>query len=96
MATYKWDKELKKVVCCDTGIGHGNPDVYFKTPYVDEHISSEEFPGPKFISSKREKAYWMNKCHLREAGDRVHGATSFDKISHRHAAESLQRRKPNG
>jgi len=70
----------------------GTPDVYFKNPYWDENISSEEHPGPKFISSRREKKYWLDKCHLREAGDRVHGASSFDKISHRHAMESLRRR----
>ena len=69
------------------------PDVYFKNPYLDENLASAEHPGPKFIGSKAEKAYWLKKCHLREAGDRVHGATSFDPISHRHASESLRRIK---
>ena len=68
------------------------PDVYFKQPYVDENLASEEHPGPKFIGSKAEKAYWLKKCHLREAGDRVHGSTSYDPISHRHAEESLRRK----
>lgn len=72
----------------------GTPDVYFKGSYVDEHLSSEEFPGPKTISSRQEKAYWLKKCNLRESGDRHHGATSFDPISHRHAAESLERGSP--
>lgn len=69
-----------------------SPDVFFKGPYMDENISSQEHPGPKFIGSKAEKAYWLKKCHLREAGDRVHGATSFDPISSRHAQESLRRK----
>jgi hypothetical protein len=68
------------------------PDVYFKAPYLDEHLGSEEHPGPKFIGSKAEKKYWLEKCHLREAGDRVHGATSYDPISHRHAEASLRRK----
>jgi hypothetical protein len=71
------------------------PDVYFKEPYVDEHLSSEQYPGPKQISSRAEKAYWLKKCNLREGGDRKHGASSFDPISHRHAEESL-RRTSNG
>lgn len=73
--------------------GGGAPDVYFKGAYVDENLSSEEFPGPKSISSRAEKKYWLEKCNLREAGDRVHGATSFDPISHRHAMESLRRKR---
>lgn len=71
--------------------GRGPADIYFKGPYWDEHIASEEHPGPKFISSRGEKKAWLEKCNLREAGDRHHGATSFDKISHRHAIESLRR-----
>ena len=69
-----------------------SPDVYFKTPYMDENLSSQDHPGAKFISTKAEKVYWLKKCHLRESGDRVHGATSFDPISHRHAEESLRRK----
>ena len=80
--------------CCDR-CGASNttvPDVYFKGSYVDEHLASEEFPGPKRISSRSEKKMWLDKCNLRESGDRVHGATSFDPISHRHAEESLRRK----
>lgn len=91
MARYKWDDKLKQLVCVDAGVGRGSPDVYFKESYYDENLSSEEYPGSKFITSKREKQYWLNKCNLREAGDKVHGANSFDKISHRHAMESLTR-----
>lgn len=71
----------------------GTADVYFKEPYVDHNLTNWENPGPKLISSRAEKKFWLDKCNLREAGDRVHGASSFDKISHRHAIESL-RRKP--
>lgn len=86
--------EEVKVMRCDKCGSHVSTlyDVYFKNPYWDEHIGSEEFPGPKFISSRADKKYWMEKCNVREAGDRVHGATSFDKISNRHAMESLRRK----
>ena len=69
----------------------GTPDVYFKGPYMDENLSSQDHPGPKFIGSRREKKMWLEKCNLREAGDRVHGATSFDRISNKHAIKSLER-----
>lgn len=69
-------------------------DVYFKEPYFDEQLSSQEHPGGKFIGTKAEKKYWLDKCNLREAGDRVHGASKFDPISHRHAEESLRRNPP--
>jgi|SRR5579863_6152615 len=73
-----------------------SPDVYFKGEYVDEHLSSPEFPNPKRIRSKEEKKMWLKKCNLQESGDRVHGATSFDKISHRHGIESLRRKNYEG
>jgi hypothetical protein len=78
---------------CSTSKTTGStiPDVYFKGAYWDPHIATEENPGPKFIATRAEKAYWLKKCNLREAGDRVHGASSFDPISHRHARESLRR-----
>lgn len=91
----RYTKEGERKSCngCGATAGMGVPDVYFKGPYVDEHLASEEHPGSKLISSRAEKKYWMEKCHVREAGDRVHGATSFDKISHRHAMESLRRKR---
>jgi hypothetical protein len=69
----------------------GVPDIYFKGAYWDENLSSEKFPGKKYITSRQEKKRWLEKCNLREAGDRVHGASSFDPISHRHAVKSLER-----
>ncbi len=90
MARYLCTKD--GLVLIDAARGHGPIDIYFKEPYWDENISSEEHPGAKFISSRGEKKAWLDKCHLRESGDRVHGASSFDKISHRHAMESLNRR----
>lgn len=89
MARYLCTKD--GLVLIDAGRGKGPSDIYFKEPYWDENISSEEHPGAKFISSRGEKKAWLEKCNLREAGDRVHGANSFDKISHRHAMESLRR-----
>lgn len=90
-----YDKYGGKLETCNGcgGFFGTSPDVYFKQPYVDEHIASPEHPNPKFISSRREKKFWLDKCGLRESGDRVHGATSFDPISNRHAMESLRRRK---
>lgn len=85
--------EGKKEFCEACGFKAGGvPDVYFKGEYIDENLSSEEHPGPKLIRSRQEKKYWLKKCNLREAGDRFHGATSFDTISHRHAMESLRRK----
>lgn len=69
------------------------PDVYFKGAYFDEAISDQDNPGGRFISSRGEKAALLKKFNLREAGDRVHGATSYDPISARHAQQSLERRK---
>jgi hypothetical protein len=77
---------------CGIGALTSIPDVYFKEPYVDEHLGNEAHPGPKRINTRAEKAYWLKTCGLREAGDRVHGATSFDPISYRHAQESLRRK----
>lgn len=68
-------------------------DVYFKEPYWDQNLSSEAHPGPKFITSKTEKAYWLKQCNLREAGDRVHGATSFDPTYSRVAHENFRRQQ---
>jgi hypothetical protein len=90
MARYLGTKE--GFVLVDKGSCRGPIDIYFKEPYWDEHIASEEHPGPKFISSRGEKKAWLERCHLREAGDRHHGASSFDRISHRHAMESLRKR----
>lgn len=88
----RWGEEIKRFCkSCRRGRG-GVPDVYFKGPGVEHNIASEEFPGAKYISTRAEKKMWLEKCNLREAGDRVHGATSFDKISNRHAMESLRRK----
>jgi hypothetical protein len=83
---------------CDQCGGSGSmanvPDVYFKGPYVDEHLGSQDFPGPKFIGTRSEKAAWLKRCNLREAGDRVHGSTSFDAAYSRKAHDSLRRNNP--
>jgi hypothetical protein len=72
------------------------PDVYFKEAYVDEHLSSAEYPGPKRIGTRAEKAAWLKKCNLREAGDRVHGSSSFDPKYSKTAIENYRRKYPNG
>lgn len=89
----KFSKETGWSESCDACSGGfaGVPDVYFKGSYVDENLSSEEYPGAKLITSRRDKQEWLKRCNLREAGDRHHGATSFDPISHRHAMESLSK-----
>lgn len=87
----KWGEPTNKY-CSDCRTPRGGvSDIYFKGAYVDEHLGSEEFPGPKQINSRADKKYWLDKCNLREAGDRHHGASSFDKISNRHAMASLEK-----
>lgn len=66
-------------------------DVYFDKP-GEHHGIYDTMGKPVFVATKAQKAYEMKKRGLREAGDRVHGATSFDPISHRHAMKSLERR----
>lgn len=88
-----YGKEGKQENCDGCGArGRGTPDVYFKGEYVDDNLASEQYPGPKLIRSRQEKKMWLEKCNLREAGDRHHGATSFDPVSSRHATESLRRK----
>ena len=90
---WQWFKRSDSEGCnaCDGQHTYqGVRDVYFKGPYWDENLSSAEHPGPKFITSKSEKAYWLKQCHLREAGDRVHGATSFDPKYSRIAHENFR------
>jgi hypothetical protein len=91
----RYQKDGRKICSCNR-CGASLPyvaDVYFKEPYWDENLATEDHPGAKFIASRGDKKFWLDKCKLREAGDRVHGATSFDKISHRVAMESLQKRR---
>jgi hypothetical protein len=92
---YRWDKDTQRLLLIKV-TGGGVADVYFKEPYWDPHLASEDHPGPKFISSREEKKYWLEKCNLCESGDRVHGARSFDPIAYKHARESLTRRPKNG
>ena len=72
-------------------------DAYCPTGgYFDEHLSHPDKPasyGGTFVPDKATTARLMKEYGLREAGDRVHGANKFDPISHRHASESLKRRK---
>lgn len=68
------------------------PDVFFDKP-GDHHGIYDTMGKPVFVSTKGQKDYELKKRGLREAGDRVHGATSFDPISHRHAEESLHKRR---
>lgn len=87
----KWGEGIKRYCKACRTPRAGLIDVYFKGEYVDEHLSSEAHPGPKRIASRADKKMWLEKCNLRESGDRVHGANSFDPISHRHAEASLRR-----
>jgi hypothetical protein len=89
----KYTKEGVKEESCNKcgAYFNGLIDVYFKQPYVDEHLASEEHPEPKHINSRSDKKYWLEKCGLRESGDRVHGANNFDRISHRHGTETMRK-----
>lgn len=81
---------------CGVGSTFYAPDVYFKQPYWDENLGSQDDPGPKFISSRAQKAYLLKKNNLREAGDRVHGASSFDPKYSRTAHENFRRESSHG
>ncbi len=84
------------VDCCDRCGVSGtfySPEVYFKEPYWDPHLGSEEDPGPKYITSREQKALLLKKNNLREAGDRVHGATSFDPKYSRTAHENFRKQQ---
>lgn len=72
----------------------GMPDTYFDKPGDHHGIYHPETGQPIFITSKAHKAYEMKKHGLSERGDRVHGSTGFDPISHRHAMESLRNPPP--
>jgi hypothetical protein len=98
--SFKWVQTPQGIVSqgCDRCGGARSTihDVYFKEPYFDPYLSSwddKDNTEGNWITSKAQKAELMKKYHVREAGDRVHGATSFDPISHRHAQESLRRKK---
>lgn len=88
----KWGAGIKRFCKACRRPKGGLLDVYFKGEYTDEHLASEAHPGPKHITSRAEKKRWLTACGLRESGDRVHGATSFDPISHKHAEASLRRK----
>lgn len=91
----KYDAAGSKFEICNAcgGFFEATPDVYFKKPYTDYNLCNDDHPEPKFIATRGEKAYWLKKLKLNEAGDKVHGSTNFDKISHKHAMESLRRTK---
>jgi len=72
---------------CDRIEMSGSPDVYFREPYLEEHMG----PEPIFISSRQEKVRIMKERGIVEAGDRRRGASHFDPIAHRHAMASLTR-----
>lgn len=80
---------------CGFNGGSGVGDVYFKKPYFDRNLSTQEEPKGQFVTSRNHKAALLKKFGLREAGDRVHGSNGFDSIAHRHSQESL-RRSHNG
>lgn len=51
------------------------PDVYFRKPYFDEHLSHPEHsPKGNFVESRGHKAALMRTLNVREVGDKVHGA----------------------
>ena len=96
MPVYKYDKDLDKVVCVSDSVGRGSPDVYFKGPYFDPNLGSPDVPGHEngsYVESRQHKAMLMKRFGLSEAGDRRHGSSSFDPIGHRHAMESLRRKR---
>ena len=74
---------------CDSCGALGNlyaPDVYFDRPYLDPNLvtpKDHNSPDGIWVESKRHKAQLLKEQGLRECGDRVHGARSYDpKIRH--------------
>lgn len=63
-----------------------------------EGLSHPDYPesyGGTFCATKQEKAYYLKKYGLQEAGDARHGSTGYDKIAARHARESLRSNRRN-
>lgn len=66
---------------CDACGGLGSvyvPDVFFKSPYLDENLGNPKRDAKEkngvWVESRRHKAQLMAEQGLREAGDRVRGA----------------------
>ena len=55
---------------------NGAPSVYFRKPYFEDHLASDDHPQGRWIGSKREKLRVMREHNLIESGDRIHGARS--------------------
>src|SRR5580692_8022943 len=68
--------------CFDASISD-HPDVYFRQPYWDDNLHDLDDPSydPErgvFVNSKAHKAYLFKKLGVREGGDRIRGASSYD------------------
>jgi hypothetical protein len=86
--------------CFDASIPE-HPDVYFRQPYWDDNLHDQDDPSydPEkgiFVTSKAHKAYLFKKLGVREGGDRVHGATSYDPVYARVARENFERSLNHG
>lgn len=51
------------------------PDVYFRSPYFDEHLADKEHPHGQHITSKRHKAEILKKLNMEEVGSRKNPVT---------------------
>jgi hypothetical protein len=75
------------------------PDVYVPEGGMHfEGLSHPDYPesyGGTFCATKAEKAYYLKKYGLQEAGDRQHGSNGYDRIAARHARESLRNNRRN-
>jgi len=69
-------------------------DCYFDKPGTHYNIYDEK-GNAVFIGSKGEKSYWMKRMKVREAGDRIHGASSYDptyaRVAQRNFREQLEK-----
>lgn len=98
----KWKKEKlsgRKFMecnnCFDASIPD-HPDVYFKEPYWDDNLHdlddvSYDPERGTFVTSRKHKAYLFKKLGVREAGDRIRGATSYDPTYARIARENFNK-----
>lgn len=81
--------------CFDASVSEC-PDIYFRGPYWDDNLHDQDDPSydPErgtYVTSRAHKAYLFKKLGVREAGDRVHGATSYDPVYSRYAHENLRK-----
>jgi len=76
---------------CGTGGFLPVVDVYFDKAGAHHGLYDPQTGEPVYVTSKSHKAQVMCQQRVREAGDRVHGATSYDPAYARITRENFQK-----